>query len=151
MPTGIPGVGQQAWRIDLDNFAVVFESLARALESASKEAPLAAGTRVDFKLRHFESLVATPLQGLIAVNQGLEDALGRGGDFDLADDRVLVGSDYGFGFDGHFLLHSLSNIFSKIPALRFRSGRAFRQRTRETQAQEQRQGQRQEQEQQRRT
>jgi len=82
---------------------MVLQSLSRAgaLQGARDEAPLAAGARIHFPLCHFEGFVAAPLQRQVAIDQGLEYALGRGRDFDLADDCILVGSDYGLGFDAH--------------------------------------------------
>jgi hypothetical protein len=66
------------------------------------ELPLASRARIHFPENDFEGVAAAPLSRLLAIDDCLENALGRRGDFDFGDYGVVIGSDLGFRRDSHF-------------------------------------------------
>ena len=80
MPVGVPGLHEQARRIEFEKLAVMLDAIKAAgiLSSSFRgnEIPLAAGTRVSLPENDLESFASAPLPGLIAIDDRLEDALG---------------------------------------------------------------------------
>src|ERR1700674_3426568 len=94
VPAGKPGVGQRTRRIDFEDFAVMLKFAEAAIGILDAffvrdELPFSSRARVHLPNRHLEVAAGAPLHSLVAINERLENALGRRGNLDFADNSIL--------------------------------------------------------------
>src|ERR1700680_2932371 len=90
VPTGKPSVGQRTRRIDFEDFAVMLKFAGAAIWILNaffvRDAlPFVSRSRVHLPNGHLEVAAGAPLHSLIPIDERLEDALGRSGNLDFAD------------------------------------------------------------------
>src|SRR5271166_4057516 len=98
VPVGKPSIGQRMRRIDFEKFAVVLEQPGAAVGIryallVRHELPFSARTRVHLPHGHLVIAARAPLHRLIAIDERLKYPVGRSGNFDFADNSILIGGD----------------------------------------------------------
>jgi hypothetical protein len=95
VPISDPRVGQQARRIEFEHFALAKElaySVDVQIGLLSSEAPLPSGACIHLKKFGGTLFAVPPANHLLGIDERLKHALGRSGNFDFADNRVLLRS-----------------------------------------------------------